>query len=428
MNSQSEFISDYISAPLESWSVEDKKKFIFINYLPNLSVYQKISEKIIYYNENEEKEEKIFLLFPNMNFNKDGNDYYIFYNNNLGSLKNIYKFNLMSIINMNKNTINYYKNNLLDSIDSDKFNILDEKGLKKSSYILSWFLKDEPYQKSINFGEKLSKINSIIKKCSDDINTENIAYITITKDLEKFDITYISDKNYKRFNYLNVEKELQNLATSNQEDEKFIEELEKCLYKFRNIIKPRISIENIIDFCFVLNRTSDYLSRLERSLEDKYLELLQKMSRLRRKIDVALLEFRFIYSEMSKPILDIMIDRFKLLTDNDNLKSIFLEKGEIKNNFIKRIEESLENQKNKLKSRKDYNSDFINLLKLYNQLARRDYKNRDDFFGIIIEEKKIVDNLKKNGKDEKSEQIDLREYIIYEINNEKDEINEIYDF
>ena len=112
MNSQSEFISDYISAPLESWSVEDKKKFIFINYLPNLSVYQKISEKIIYYNENEEKEEKIFLLFPNMNFNKDGNDYYIFYNNNLGSLKNIYKFNLMSIINMNKNTIDYYKNNL----------------------------------------------------------------------------------------------------------------------------------------------------------------------------------------------------------------------------------------------------------------------------------------------------------------------------
>ena len=84
--------------------------------------------------------------------------------------------------------------------------------------------------------------------------------------------------------------------------------------------------------------------------------------------------------------------------------------------------------KKKLKSRKDYNSDFINLLKLYNQLARRNYKNRDDFFGIIIEEKRIVDNLKKNGKDEKSEQIDLREYIIYEINNEKDEINEIYDF
>ena len=334
MNSQSEFISDYISAPLESWSVEDKKKFIFINYLPNLSVYQKISEKIIYYNENEEKEEINLFLSPNMNFNKDGNDYYIFYNNNLGSLKNIYKFNLMSIINMNKNTIDYYKNNLLDSIDSDKFNILDEKGLKKSSYILSWFLKDETYQKSINFGEKLSKINSIIKKCSDDINTENIAYITITKDLEKFDITYISDKNYKRFNYLNVEKELKNLATSNQEDEKYIEELEKCLYKFRNIIKPHVSNENIIDFCFVLNRISYYLNRLEMTLEDKYLELLQKMSRLRRKIDVALLEFRFIYSEMSKPILDIMIDRFKLLTNNDNLISIFLEKGEIKNNKL----------------------------------------------------------------------------------------------
>ena len=399
MNSQSEFISDYISAPLESWSVEDKKKFIFINYLPNLSVYQKISEKIIYYNENEEKEEKIFLLFPNMNFNKDGNDYYIFYNNNLGSLKNIFKSKLKSIINANKFTISLYKNNLLNSIDSNEFNILDSNGLKNKSwieYLLSWFLKKEEYQKSKNFGEKLSKINSIIKKCSDNINTENIAYITIKKDLENFDITYISDKNNNKLIYLNVEKELKNLATSNQDDEKFIEELEKCLYKFRNIIKPRISIENIIDFCFVLNRTSDYLSRLERSLEDKYLELLQKMSRLRRKIDVALLEFRFIYSEMSKPILDIMIDRFKLLTDNDNLKSIFLEKGEIKNNFIKRIEESLERKASNLQKNKTY--EMLNWNDIKELAVTIDINSFDDIINSLDAKLEEIEEKKKSKK------------------------------
>ena len=52
------------------------------------------------------------------------------------------------------------------------------------------------------------------------------------------------------------------------------------------------------------------------------------MSPLRRKIDVALLEFRFIFEEMNSPILDIKIDRYKLLTDSNELKSIFLEKEE----------------------------------------------------------------------------------------------------
>ena len=412
------------------------------------------------------------------------------------------------------------------------------------------------------------------------------------------------------------------MANSNQNDEKYIEELDKYLDKFRNEIKPRVSFDNIIDFCFVLNRISYYLSYLERSLQDKNFEILQKMSRLRRKLDVALLEHRFKFSQMESSLLDIKIDRFKFLTNNENLKSIFLEKEETKkfivsiedalgrkasnlqknktyntlswndirelavtidinslddiintldekkniieekekqkqkdiflsfiklgfkivddvylkgvvNNVLKiekdgkQIElkssdiekfiysekeltkketnenknenekpkenektdenekpkenenenkkdeidenrklnyqslgmgnenisnqyleeitkglenyleiqkmkkkiESIENQKKKLQSRKDYNSDFINLLKLYNQLARRNYQNRDDFYGVIIEEKKVVDNLKKNEKEISEEQIDLREYIIYEINNENDEINEIiYNF
>ena len=82
--------------------------------------------------------------------------------------------------------------------------------------------------------------------------------------------------------------------------------------------------------------------------------------------------------------------------------------------------ESIENQTKKLKTRKDYNNDFINLLKLYNRLMIKNYYIRDDFFGVIIEDKKVIDNLKKNNEIISEEQEDLREFIIYEINKEND--------
>ena len=84
---------------------------------------------------------------------------------------------------------------------------------------------------------------------------------------------------------------------------------------------------------------------------------------------------------------------------------------------------SIENQTKKLKSRKDYSNNFINILKLYNQFKRRNYDIRDDFFGLIIEDKKrIIDNLKVDNNIVAEEQEDLREFIIYEINIEKDDI------
>lgn len=205
MESESQYYSDYISAPLMSWSVEDKKKFIIKNYLPNLSGYQKIDKRFTNIDINKKKEEQKFELIPNMNFKKDGKDYFIFYNDNLGTLKEIYKLKLKSLINANQWTINYYKINLLNSIDSNEFNITDENGLTKKwiDYILSWILSNTAYKESIDLGEKLSLINSIIKRCSNNINTDNVAYITITQDLENISVTYIPDKNYKGYNYIN---------------------------------------------------------------------------------------------------------------------------------------------------------------------------------------------------------------------------------
>ena len=106
---------------------------------------------------------------------------------------------------------------------------------------------------------------------------------------------------------------------------------------------------------------------------------------------------------------------------NDNLNEISksLEKYLEIQKMKKKIK-SIENQTKKLKSRKDYSNNFINILKLYNQFKRRNYDIRDDFFGLIIEDKKrIIDNLKVDNNIVAEEQEDLREFIIYEINIEK---------
>ena len=123
--------------------------------------------------------------------------------------------------------------------------------------------------------------------------------------------------------------------------------MQKNLENYKLKINPKVSLENIIDYCFALNRASSYLNKFELILENNSLELLQKMSPFRRKIDYELLQYRFIFEEMNSPILDIKVDRYKLLIDSDDLKSIFLEKGETKK-FIERIEESLQRKASNL--------------------------------------------------------------------------------
>ena len=501
-------------------------------------------------------------------------------------MKDFYKNKLEILIANNKKTIGYFEKNLLSSIDSETYYenetiLLDPKSLFLK--FSSLFINQNILNQCNIIAWNLSSINNIQKYFGTEINPEKIAIATVSEDLiEKISIEYLSKENihnlnnHKGFDYLSIENDFYSLAKSDINDINYIEEMQKNLEKYRKKIKPRVSLENIIDFCFLLNRLSCYLNKFEGILQNNSLELLQKMSPLRRKIDVALLEFRFIFEEMNSPILDIKIDRYKLLTDSNELKSIFLEKEETKK-FIVRIEDSLqrkasnlkkissdflsfeeikeiassiditsfdviidnleqkkdelnekiktkqnelsfslvnlgytivknqvnelkvkkngeqfdfnnsliekislakkevnknennknnennnenenkkenenitndnlneisksmekyleiqkmkkkinsiENQTKKLKSRKDYSNNFINILKLYNQFKRRNYDIRDDFFGLIIEDKKrIIDNLKVDNNIVAEEQEDLREFIIYEINIEKDDI------
>ena len=88
--------SDSNSAPVLEKNVlteEQKKDEINRNYLYNLSEYQQISYDI----KNDEGEDEI--LYPNVNYQDESKQgFYIFYNNNLKGLKDIYTKELKKLI------------------------------------------------------------------------------------------------------------------------------------------------------------------------------------------------------------------------------------------------------------------------------------------------------------------------------------------
>ena len=345
------YFSNYNSAPLSNWTDKEKKDFLIKNYLPNLSKYKHIKKIKL---NNVEKEIK---FSPDVNYKNDEKNYFIFYNNNLGGLKNFYENKLNSLIESNKKTIGYYEENLKSSIDSEiyyenKQILFDPKSLL--NLIASKFINKDILTQCNIIAKNLSLINYIYKYFGSNINPDIIVTVTVSEELiEEISIKYLTTENIhnknnnKGFNYLLIEKDLNLLAKSDLNDVNYIEELQKNLENYKLKINPKVSLENIIDYCFVLNRVNSYLINFEKILENNSLELLQKMSSLRRKIDYDLLQYNFIFEEMNSPILDIKIDRYKLLTDSDDLKSIFLEKGETKK-FVERIGESLQRKASNL--------------------------------------------------------------------------------
>lgn len=352
-------ILDTISAPKPSLTTDkEKKELLIANYLPNLSNYQKINKQLI------DRHEKVkpFTLCPDVNYSADGKNYFIFYNNNLTTLKDIYKFKLDELIKNNSWAMDYDSKSLKSTFESDNYIEETDLGfnpLRWGAKILSYAYQDIVNQGKI-IAKNLSLINYIIKNYGKLISPYNICAVTVTEDLfEKISVTYYPVKDKKNsicgHNYLDVENELEQLSNSEKDEIKFIDELDKKIDKYKKIINPLGAPDyiRINDYCFVLNRASQFLNNYERSFADKSYELIQKMDKLRRKIDNDLLAFRFKYMNNESSILDIRIDRYKILIDTSSIISIYLEKEETKK-FINNLEYSIERKASNLKKGKNY--------------------------------------------------------------------------
>ena len=145
----------------------------------------------------------------------------------------------------------------------------------------------------------------------------------------------------KKKNCLIYMKEIKDIKEKDLNDIEKLKLMNKKIDEFKKVIKPENSIDNIKEFCFVLNQISEYVKNFERSLQTKELDLLKVMDPIRRKLNYYLLEFRYKFVENLAPILNIKINRYKILCESLERTAVYLEKGEAKT-FMKNLREELD--------------------------------------------------------------------------------------
>ena len=336
-------------------STEQLKKEIKLNYLPILSSYQKISIKT----KDKKENDKIFDIKPDVNY-IDGDSkksYYVFYNNNLTGLREFYKYELDRLLDKHS-IILYYLSDYLKKLDINIENQSNYDPLSMASWLLS-LTNQSTVNKAKTLARNLIAIRDIENTLYGTNLTLNICEVTVSEEellngKELFtDLMY--DKKFDNNRYLEVEVLLSNLENIIKDHLTYINKLDDIIEKYKEEIGENIvSKEKKLFFSFILNRASYYLSQAVEQLKENFeLDLLQKLDKLRRKINYLLLKFRYKYVENERAILGILIDQLKILINTNDIKSIYLEKTQVIK-FIRELEKALETKATNLSKERKF--------------------------------------------------------------------------
>ena len=330
-------------------STEQLKKEIKLNYLPILSSYQKISIKT----KDKKENDKIFDIKPDVNY-IDGDSkksYYVFYNNNLTGLREFYKYELDRLLDKHS-IILYYLSDYLTKLDINIENKSNYDPLSMASWLLS-LGNQTVVDKAKTLARNLIAIKDIENTYYGKKLTDNICEVTVSEEELFTDLIY--DKNFDNNKYLEVEVLLSNLENIIKDHLTYINKLDDIIEKYKEEIGENIvSKEKKLFFSFILNRASYYLSQAVEQLKENFeLDLLQKLDKLRRKINYLLLKFRYKYVENERVILGILIDQLKILINTNDTKSIYLEKTQVIK-FIRELEKALETKATNLSKERKF--------------------------------------------------------------------------
>ena len=341
-------------------SIEEQKNEINQKYLPSLSSYQKITIKL----KDEKKDDILKEICPDVNYQEFNAGFYIFYNNNLLKLKELYEFELKKLVK-NHPVILYHIKDFLDQLDTR----FDEDTYYNPIRLFS-LLVSYSYQPIVDkaraLANNLIKIKEMEKKGTDiKLNFSQIIIKDGVEDIFK-NISNINDKrnkNYIEYNpeiYVEIENKFAKIEFNNKDTLGYIKELEKILdnYYHNEIGEISVEVRKRIGFCFILNRASYYLEAAEKDRANLDLEALKKCDKLRRKINILLLNYRYKYVQNSRPILDIEISRYKILNNDFSTVSIYIDKDELKS-FIEKLEEAFQNKASNLKENNNF--EFLDL-------------------------------------------------------------------
>ena len=385
-------IEDSNSAPpLEKKTLTEKeqKDEINRNYLDNLSTYQQISYEI----KNDDGEDEA--LRPNVNYQDESKQgFYIFYNNNLSKLKDLYKKELKKLKDGHPIVLHHIKD-FLEKLDSDYDESTYYNPLRLISKVISY--NYEPIvKKARDIASNLISIKNIEQIYGNDLK-KSVVEINTFDGKEKI---FNEISCFEKHDYTSIEIGFSNLANEYKDSLSYIIELDKLL----NIYLKQMG-ENIVDIeqkkriCFILNRASFYLSNKEIIKEQYDLNILIKMDKLRRKIDYLLLQNRFKFEQNQRPILGINIERCIILNKSLKSTTIFIEKTELKK-FIVELEYALERKANNLKETKNF--DALNLDEIKELIQVRDVViNSNEKIKEAMQDKieELEEGLEKNNSE-----------------------------
>ena len=385
-------------------STEQLKKEIKLNYLPILSSYQKISIKT----KDKKENDKIFDIKPDVNY-IDGDSkksYYVFYNNNLTGLREFYKYELDRLLDKHS-IILYYLSDYLKKLDINIENQSNYDPLSMASWLIS-LANQSTVNKAKTLARNLIAIRDIENTLYGTNLTLNICEVTVSEEellngKELFtDLMY--DKKFDNNRYLEVEVLLSNLENTFKDHLSYINKLDDIIEKYKEEIGENIvSKEKKLFFSFILNRASYYLSQAVEQLKENFeLDLLQKLDKLRRKINYLLLKFRYKYVENERAILGILIDQLKILINTNDIKSIYLEKTQVIK-FIRELEKALETKATNLSKERKFEPISIEDIKEIAKLRDVNIASDENIKNSIKDKiEELEEQIDKNNSEMKS--------------------------
>ena len=212
---------------------------------------------------------------------------------------------------------------------------------------------------------------------------------------------------------------------------KLIEDLEDSLERKANNLKEEknfepLSMQQIREIATVRDGNLSSNEKIKEAMEEKIDELEDKISSNKNEIVKIATEIGLEKIQKGTEFAFGIpsVEMKKNDTSNENQKKGMERINEL-NDENKKLEKQCNNFKNKLEKIKlnlNYDEEFINILKLYSQLLRRNYQWRIDYSGIILsEKKKLSRKIDNKNAETMEEQKNLREYEIKEISKEKED-------
>ena len=209
----------------------------------------------------------------------------------------------------------------------------------------------------------------------------------------------------------------------------FIKELEMALERKANNLKEQrnfelLSLNEIREIAQVRDIVINSNENIREAIQNKIEELEDKKEKNEEEIQsiATSLGMKLVGDTLQTivgipPVTNLKKGEKKEKTDGEPKKEGMDRISELRSEN-KKIERKITNYKNRLeriKTNQDYDIEFINILKLYAQLIRRNYHLRNNFSGIIMSEKRTLASIEINNSKKFEEQVKLREYEIKEI-------------